>query len=587
MVTLHSRSETDVKCQLSSVRRHISLRSFFLLFITAILLVLQHSNCAQIVILHDALPLVWSFSLTPSLPSVLQQHRQQYQQRSVEFIFHPIAVIPGDVRILRRFDTVQHGLKGQNRIAEVFSSEDENNDDDDDDNSASTRITTTASSLLLNDTDAIHRSMSTTRNSKADLYSNEELMELFQIHQTIATSVPDLFGPLDSAASTTTTTTAAATIGEETNRDDIPTVALSLQDLIVQTVQDIEQTTMTTTTNTTIQPYTELSKKFRTSFTQEELFHKVRNVRAIISDVDGTLLGSHNHQLHPTTAQAIENAVTAAYQTPSHPLQYFFPATGKTRIGARNSLGSNIATLLQQCPGVYVQGLYCLNENGEVIFEKKLTRDAIEQVEVFVTQLQQQSQSQYPNITLLAYDGDVIYYNPHMANHVPHLQDVSRKYGEPAPIPLDSHFLLSTYEPSFHKVLIMGDNPMIMSHILRPQLEALVVASSSLSSGSCVVTQAIPTMLEVLPGGCSKAYGVQQVCEYYGINVTTQTCTIGDAENDYDMIRMASIGIAVGNAIPLLQNVADIVMVDASTDGAAGQAIEWFGLGKIIESTEE
>jgi hydroxymethylpyrimidine pyrophosphatase-like HAD family hydrolase len=49
------------------------------------------------------------------------------------------------------------------------------------------------------------------------------------------------------------------------------------------------------------------------------------------------------------------------------------------------------------------------------------------------------------------------------------------------------------------------------------------------------------------------------------------------------MIRLASIGIAVGNAVASVQTVADIVMDDTSTDGAAGQAIELFGLGKVIE----
>ena len=392
----------------------------------------------------------------------------------------------------------------------------------------------------------------------------------------------------------------------------IPSVAsstsMSLQDLIVQTVQDIESKTNTTTTTTdavsvdktedgdTNDALTTKSCQFRTSLTRDELLHKVRNIRAMITDVDGTLL-SHTPppHLHPTTERAIANAVEAVY-SPLHPLQYFFPATGKTRSGAMRSLGPAVANLLQQCPGVYVQGLYCLDDQGKVIFEQKLSHAAIAAVETFVTQLQQTAAAPW-NLTLLAYDGDVIRYNPTMSNGAAHLQEVHAQWGEPSPVPLNARrdpnnstttttMSLSTYGPSFHKLLIMGNDPVVISQTLRPQLEALVATLSSSTESECVVTQAIPTMLEILPGGCSKAYGVQQVCEYYGIDVSTQVCTLGDAENDYDMIQMASLGIAVGNAIPALQDVADIVMVETSTEGAAGQAIEFFGLGKIIDSME-
>jgi Cof subfamily protein (haloacid dehalogenase superfamily) len=398
--------------------------------------------------------------------------------------------------------------------------------------------------------------------SKTDLYSTDELFGLLNIHTTLKDSTVDFL------SSTSDIVNDTAVLKESSS--------LSLQDVIEQAVDDITKTALTEVQT----PWdSELSDgdaqqwkslKFQSTLGMSDFAQRIPQIRAIVSDVDGTLLGT-DHTLHPITEQSIVNAVEASF-SPLHPLQLFFPATGKTRIGAFNSLGSKMKALLQQSPGVYVQGLYCIDALGNVVFEKKLSRIAVEQVESLVA-----SNHVQHNISLLAYDGDAIYSNA-VLSYERHVQDVSMKWGEPRPVQLENTF--ASYEPSFHKILLMGDDSETMSNVIRPQLEELA------SSLNCAVTQAIPTMLELLPGGCSKAVGVQKLCESFGIDLATQVCAIGDAENDYDMIRIASIGIAVGNAVPTIKNVADIVMDDTSSNGAAGQAIELFGLGNIFDLSE-
>jgi Cof subfamily protein (haloacid dehalogenase superfamily) len=382
--------------------------------------------------------------------------------------------------------------------------------------------------------------------SKSDIYSNEELLGLLNMHESLSQSIPDFLNADETV------------VIEQANR-----VAPSLQEMIVQTVQEIEkESTVDSSTNTLSIDRKLNSLKFQSSFSVPELERILPRIRAIASDVDGTLLGS-DHTLHPITEQAIINAVEASY-SPMHPLQYFFPATGKTRPGALGSLGPKMKALLQQSPGVYVQGLYCVDASGSVVFEKKLSRIAVEQAERLATQC---------NITLIAYDGDVLYVTP--SAHRWHVDEVSSRWGEPPPVPLDG--LVSEYQPCFHKILFMGDDADTIRNDIRPQLEALA------ASLDCVVTQAIPTMLELLPGGCSKALGVQKLCEALGLDLATEVVAIGDAENDLDMVRKAAVGIAVGNAVPSVKNVADVVMDDTNDDGAAGQAIELFGLRKVVE----
>ena len=91
--------------------------------------------------------------------------------------------------------------------------------------------------------------------------------------------------------------------------------------------------------------------------------------------MDGTLLSGR--YLHPTTRDAVLRGIRQAYESGAvaegNNIRQFFPATGKTRAGAMKSLGPEIGPLLLKCPGVYVQGLYCVDGDGNVVFERKLS----------------------------------------------------------------------------------------------------------------------------------------------------------------------------------------------------------------------
>ena len=84
-------------------------------------------------------------------------------------------------------------------------------------------------------------------------------------------------------------------------------------------------------------------------------------------------------------------------------------------------------------------------------------------------------------------------------------------------------------------------------------------------------------MLELLPGGCSKALGVQKLCDELGIEPETQLLAVGDAENDVEMLKMAAIGCAVENANDLATEAADLTVPLSSQNGGAGLAFETIG----------
>jgi hydroxymethylpyrimidine pyrophosphatase-like HAD family hydrolase len=214
--------------------------------------------------------------------------------------------------------------------------------------------------------------------------------------------------------------------------------------------------------------------------------------------------------------------------------------------------------LLENVPGVFLQGLYCVNGDGEVVFEQKLTNAAVAAVEQLAKECQ---------VSLVAYDGDQLY-SPELTESV---MELTERYGEPKVAPLTTS--LASYKPGIHKILVMHKDVELLSRVVRPQLEALA------KENNASVTQAVPTMLEWLPQGCSKAFGVAKLCEALGIDPSTELLAIGDAENDVGMLEMASIGVAVGNACPRAQEAADFLMEETNNHGGAGSAMELFGFG--------
>lgn len=324
--------------------------------------------------------------------------------------------------------------------------------------------------------------------------------------------------------------------------------------MVLQTLEDMkipkeEETSTTDSRNAPSSPYPLTENKRST----------LGNIRAIASDVDGTLISS-DQTVHPLTQSAIKRALTEV-ESAEKTLQHFFLATGKTR-KALQSLGPELSPLLQKCAGVFVQGLYCVNAQGEVIYEEKLGRVEVDIVIQF---------GEARGLSVLAYDGDQIF-TTSRANPQ-HIRDVHEVWGEPRPVLVDS---LLDYRPGYHKCLLWSDDANAINNEVRPHLEQIALDNN----GS--VTQAIPTMLEFLPRGASKAKGVQKLCDYLNIRMGEELLAIGDAENDIGFLQDAAFGVAVGNGVPKVKNVADLVLHETNDEGGAGVAINLFGLGDAL-----
>ena len=110
-----------------------------------------------------------------------------------------------------------------------------------------------------------------------------------------------------------------------------------------------------------------------------------------------------------------------------------------------------------------------------------------------------------------------------------------------------------------NKVMLMADPPTISG--VRLLLDERLRGAASL-------TQSQGTMLEVLPPGSSKGAGMRLMLQHLGV-ACEEVLALGDAENDIEMLAMAGVGVAMGNASPGAKRAASHATAANDDDGAA------------------
>lgn len=265
-------------------------------------------------------------------------------------------------------------------------------------------------------------------------------------------------------------------------------------------------------------------------------------IRLIAVDLDGTLLNSQ-HELTERTEKAIKAAMDKGVQ--------IILATGKTR----GSALSVIARLGLTFPGIYLQGLAIYNADGSLRHQTFLDKAIARRVITF---------AEDRGFTVVAYSGSRILTRKNNRD-----TNILVQYGEPdveAVGPLQN--ILDT--TSINKVMAVKKGEFRAVSALRWQL------NMQLDGAAKLVQAALPDMLEIVPQGGSKGAALKTLLKELQIPVENMLA-IGDGENDIEMIQMAGVGVAMGNALAQVKNSADHVTATNDADGVA-EAIERFVL---------
>lgn len=83
-------------------------------------------------------------------------------------------------------------------------------------------------------------------------------------------------------------------------------------------------------------------------------------------------------------------------------------------------------------------------------------------------------------------------------------------------------------------------------------------------------------LIEIVPGGHSKATGIQKVSELLGIS-HENTFAFGDSANDLEMLRFVAHGIAMGNGTREAKSAAEYITADIEENGIR-QGLRHYGL---------
>ena len=257
-----------------------------------------------------------------------------------------------------------------------------------------------------------------------------------------------------------------------------------------------------------------------------------RAYKVLAVDLDGTLLNS-KHEISEANQKALQSAREAGIQ--------IIIATGKTYASSQ-SLREQLAL---NTPGIYTQGLTIYDGSGKLRHQQTLDAVVARRVITFAEER---------GVAVVAYaQGRIL-----ARGSNPYIEELHTRWHDTKPQYVGTlQNLLETTQ--FNKLVLVsaGDERKIKA--LRWLL------ATQLASSARLLSAGVPHMLEILPNGASKGNALRALLKE--MNVDPQdVIAVGDAENDIEMLQLAGLGIAVGNAAASLKAVANETTVSNDED---------------------
>lgn len=264
------------------------------------------------------------------------------------------------------------------------------------------------------------------------------------------------------------------------------------------------------------------------------------DIKLIALDLDGTLLNSKK-QLSDTNLKALSECIENGI--------IIVPCTGRTADG--------IPLELKNIEGVR----YAIATNGAVIHD--LEKKTIIDTRMLTWELAME---------LLNFVNDYpVMYDPYIEGR----GITERRFLENL-----SHYCLSEalqemvkntrdIHPDIIDYVKKAGKPVEKINLFFPDMEGRARLRADLDKwDNILVTSSIPNNLELNALGASKGEAIYRLADHLGIS-RDQTMAIGDGENDFTMIRMAGVGVAMKNASEELKAEANYITETNDEDGVA------------------
>ncbi|MFD1957403.1 Cof-type HAD-IIB family hydrolase [Paenibacillus thailandensis] len=251
--------------------------------------------------------------------------------------------------------------------------------------------------------------------------------------------------------------------------------------------------------------------------------------KLIAIDIDDTLLDD-SLTVTEGTKQAMEEAIRQGVTVTL--------ATGRMFASAQKiarQIELNVPIITYQ--GALVKTLL----DGKALYERFVPADAARELFAFTEER---------GLHLQLYADDILYTKED--------NDKIRKYSKLTNIPY-------VVEPDYEKLveqptpkMLIIDDPDYLDRLI-PELKALIGDRTH-------ITKSKPHYLEIMHKEGTKGHALRFLASHIGCTME-QTIAIGDAWNDHEMIESAGLGVAMGNAIPALKEIADYVTRTNNEEG--------------------
>jgi Cof subfamily protein (haloacid dehalogenase superfamily) len=251
--------------------------------------------------------------------------------------------------------------------------------------------------------------------------------------------------------------------------------------------------------------------------------------KLIAIDIDDTLIND-NKEVLPSTQKALEQAVAKNVVVTL--------ATGRAYASAKHlarQTGLNVPIITYQ--GALIKNL--LDE--KVLYERFVPTEAARKLFDYCIE---------HNLHVQVYIDDKLYAREENQK----LIDYCKLNGTPYFIEPD--FIKMVEQPT-PKMLII-DEPAYLDEIA-PILRELL-------GDQVHITKSKPNFLEFMHHEGTKGHALTFLARHFNVELS-ETIAIGDSWNDHEMLEVAGLGVAMGNSIEALKEIADYVTLSNNEDG--------------------
>jgi hypothetical protein len=271
--------------------------------------------------------------------------------------------------------------------------------------------------------------------------------------------------------------------------------------------------------------------------------NKINCFKMVAFDMDGTLLNPH-HQLSERTIAAVKMIARKGI--------IVLLATARMASAVKNHL-EKLGT-----PGLIVAHNGALVKDvktGQIYHHQTISKDVVAAL-----------------LNLLAGQETIIHFNCDDHIYLTTPNPDSDRYSQELQVALKYISSLEQLEETPTSILVI-DTKDALEHLLTQ------VSAQLPGKVDCILVpwQGNIWRMQFLPPNTSKGQGVLQVAKRLGIEPEA-IISFGDNYNDMEMIQNVGLGIAMGNAVPELKQVADFVTLSNREDGVALALEALFGV---------